>query len=58
MKPIFELNKRKILFKVKPNKTLRHGQTLAILLDNSYRTKTGGIITYGLAKLMQTKKKH
>jgi len=40
-----------------PNKIIKNGETIAVLIDHSYRTKTGGIITYNLEKPHSVKKK-
>ena len=42
---------------VELNKVVKSGETIAILKDNSYRTKTGGIITYSLERQNNIKKK-
>ena len=42
---------------IAPNKIIKNGETIATLLDTSYRTKTGGIITYSLEKQHNIKKK-
>nr|WKK50207.1 RNA polymerase beta'' subunit [Ochrosphaera neapolitana] len=39
------------------NKPLKTGDTIAVLLDDTYRTSTGGIITYSLKNNGNTKRK-
>jgi len=57
IKPIIETtNGKKFQLKAKPNETLRHGQTIAVLLDDSYKTETGGIVTYSLESNSTQKK--
>lgn len=41
---------------VKPSIALKNGQTLAVLKDNFFKTKTGGIITYDLESPYNKKK--
>ena len=55
---ILELNnKQQFQLKVKHNETLHHGQTIALLNDDSYKTKTGGILTYNLERKFNRKKR-
>lgn len=41
---------------VKPKDIISHGQTIAVLDDNSYKTKTGGIIFYNIDEFNSAKK--
>jgi DNA-directed RNA polymerase subunit beta' len=50
-------NGKKLQLQVEPNKALHHGQTIAVLLDNSYKTKTGGILTYDLENITNKKRR-
>ena len=42
---------------VKHNKAIQHGETIATLVNNSYRTETGGTVTYNIEKKFATKKR-
>ncbi len=42
---------------VKPNEVLTHGHTLACLKDDSYRTKTGGIVHYSIKNSIGKRKR-
>merc|ERR1712086_1020390 len=42
---------------VQHNNTIQHGETIATLANNSYKTETGGIVTYNLEKKFATKKR-
>ena len=50
-------NGTKFQLKVGSNEILRHGQTIAVLDDDSYKTKTGGIITYDIDENFNAQKK-
>ena len=49
--------KQKFHLTVQHDELLHNGQTIAILDDDSYTTKTGGIVTYNLEKRFATKKR-
>ena len=59
---IFELTtgptKKQFQLNVEHNQTLAHGQTIACLNDNSYRTETGGIIYYSTSNFGNKKKRN
>ena len=50
-------NKHEFYLTVQHNELLHPGQTIAILNENTYRTETGGTLTYNLEKKFGTKKR-
>jgi DNA-directed RNA polymerase subunit beta' len=50
IKNIFQLN-------IKRKENLKHGQTVAVLLDDSYKTKTGGIVYYSIIQPTNKKRR-
>jgi DNA-directed RNA polymerase subunit beta' len=58
---IFELStahtKKRFNLNVQPNQELIHGQTIACLEDDTYKTKTGGVIYYSIANFPRKKKR-
>merc|ERR1711934_185624 len=53
-------SKNKKLFKltIKPNEPITHGQTIACLKEDNYRTETGGIIYYSTLYVGNKKKRN
>merc|ERR1712070_92878 len=47
---------KKFQLQLKPNEILRHGQTIAVVLEEDFKTDTGGIVTYSLEKNTAQKK--
>jgi len=47
---------QKFQLQAKPNEVLRHGQTIAVFVDNSYKTDTGGIVAYSIESSIAQKK--
>ena len=47
----------KFQLEVQPNTRVKSGDTIGTLIDNEYKTKTGGIVTYTLDNVQHTKKK-
>jgi len=50
-------NGKKFQIEVQHNNTIQHGETIATLANNSYKTETGGTVTYNLEKKFATKKR-
>ena len=50
-------NQKKFHLKVNHNEVLQQNHLIAVLEDESYTTKTGGIVTYNLEKKFATKKR-
>ena len=50
--------KKHFQLSIKENELLKHGQTIATLLDDSYKTETGGIIYYSTSNLGNKKRRN
>jgi DNA-directed RNA polymerase subunit beta' len=50
-------NGKKFQIEVQHNTTIQNGETIATLANNSYKTETGGTVTYNLEKKFATKKR-
>jgi DNA-directed RNA polymerase subunit beta' len=51
------INNKKFQLQVSPNEPIKHGQAVATLLDNTYKTKIGGTVTYNLERQFNPRKK-
>ena len=52
------INNKKFQIQILPNEPIKHGQTIAVLLDDSYKTKVGGIVTYNLEQQSNNRKRN
>ena len=51
-------NKKLFELTIKPNESIKHGQTIACLKEDNYRTETGGIIYYSTLYVGNKKKRN
>jgi DNA-directed RNA polymerase subunit beta' len=51
-------NKKLFQLTVKPNEPVKHGQTIACLKEDNYKTETGGIIYYSILNTGNKKKRN
>ena len=55
---VSNLTKEKVFqLHVKPDERVKHGQTIASLIETTYRTETGGVIYYSTKNLKNNKKR-
>ena len=50
-------NSEEFQLEIQQNKIMQHGETIATLINNPYRTETGGTVTYNIEKKFATKKR-